>query len=210
MGVQIDGWIRIVSLVPEFELGVWNTWIFMGPFLLVILLIMLVMMKKGGPAGGSVRAVQRACKSKITLLVASLSKLIYFPAMIYSVFLPLKLGSIWFYVGLPITLLGLVGSTFVLVDWANTHAGEPVTRGIYRYSRHPMYVTGVFVFLGVSIMSASWVFLLLTIIFGVGVTRPYFVKVEEAECLGYYGAAYREYMNRTPRWIGIPNSKEKG
>ena len=197
-----------MSLIPEFELGLWNAWIFMCPFLLVTLLIMLLMMKKGGP-GGSVRAVQRACKSKITLLVASLSKLIYFPAVIYSVFLPLKFGSIWFYTGLPITLIGLVGSIIILVDWANAPAGEPVTRGIYRYSRHPMYVTGVFVFLGVSIMSVSWVFLLLTIIFGVGVTRPYFVKVEEAECLGYYGDAYREYMNRTPRWIGIPKSKRE-
>ena len=74
-----------MSLIPEFELGLWNAWIFMGPFLLVTLLIMLLMMKKGGP-GGSVGTVQRACKSKITLLVASLSKLIYFPAVIYSVF----------------------------------------------------------------------------------------------------------------------------
>ena len=49
-----------MSLVPEFELGLWNAWIFMGPFLLVTLLLMLLMMKKGGP-GGSVRAVQRAC-----------------------------------------------------------------------------------------------------------------------------------------------------
>jgi len=199
-----------MSLIPEFELGLWNAWIFMGPFLLVTLLIMLLMMKKGGApsAGGSVRAVQRACKSRITLLVASLSKLINFPALIYSVFLPLKLGSMWFYAGLPITLVGLVGTIIVLVDWANTPAGEPVTRGIYRYSRHPMYVTGFLLFLGVSIMSASWVFLLLTLIFGVGVTRPYSVKVEEAECLGYYGVAYGEYLNRTPRWIGIPKSQK--
>ncbi len=197
-----------MSLILEFELGLWNAWIFMVPFLLVTFLIILLMMKKGAP-GGPVRAVQRACKSKTTLLVAFLSKFIYFPAGIYSVFLPLKLGSIWFYVGLPITLIGLVGSIIILMDWANTPAGEPVTRGIYRYSRHPMYVTGVFVFLGVSILSASWVFLLLTIIFGVGVTRPYFVKVEEAQCLGHYGAAYREYMNRTPRWIGIPKSEKK-
>jgi protein-S-isoprenylcysteine O-methyltransferase Ste14 len=197
-----------MSLIPEFELGLWNAWIFMVPFLLVTLLLMLLMMKKDAP-GGPVRAVQRACKSKTTLLVASLSKIIYFPAVIYSVFLPLQLGSIWFYVGLPITFIGLVGSIVVLVDWANTPAGQPVTRGIYRYSRHPMYVTGVFIFLGVSIISASWVFLLFTIIFGVGVTRPYFVKVEEAQCLGHYGAAYREYMNKTPRWIGIPKSEER-
>jgi len=166
------------------------------------------MMKKGAP-GGPVRAVQRACKSKTTLLVASLSKFIIFPAVIYSVFLPLKLGTIWFYVGLPITLLGLVGTTLVLVSWAITPAGEPVTRGIYRYSRHPMYVTMVLLLLGVSIISASWVFLLFTIISGVGFTRPFFLKVEEAQCLGHYGAAYREYMNRTPRWIGIPKSEKK-
>jgi len=197
-----------VSFIPDFELGLWNAWIFMGPFLLVTLLLMFLMTKKGAP-GGSVRAVQRACKSKTTLLVAILSKLIYFPAVIYSFFLPLKLGSIWFYVGLPIMLLGLVGTILVLVDWANTPAGEPVTRGIYRYSRHPSYVTMFLLLLGVSIASVSWVFLLFTIIFGVGVNRPYFVKVEEAQCLGHYGAAYREYMNRTPRWIGIPKSKKR-
>lgn len=192
-------------LIPEFELGLWNAWIFMVPSLLLMLLCLLVMTKKGAP-GGPARVI---CKSKTTLLVASLSKITYFPAVIYSVFLPLKLGTTWFYVGLPITLIGLVGTIIVFVDWSNTPAGQPVTRGIYRYSRHPMYVTGVFIFLGVSILSASWIFLLFTIIFGVGVTRPYFVKIEEAQCLGHYGARYREYMNRTPRWIGIPKSKKE-
>jgi len=49
---------------------------------------------------------------------------------------------------------------------------------------------------------------LFTIISVIGVTRPYFVKVEEAQCLRHYGAAYQEYMNRTSRWIGIPKSKK--
>jgi protein-S-isoprenylcysteine O-methyltransferase Ste14 len=190
-------------LLPAFELGLWNAWIFMVPALLVTLLCILLMTKKSAP-GGPARV---PCKSKTTLLVASLSKIIYFPAALYSIFLPLQLGTIWFYVGLPITLLGLVGTILVLVDWANTPAGQPVTTGLYRYSRHPMYITEVVLFLGVSIISASWVFLLFTIISGVGVTRPYFVKIEEAQCLGHYGAAYREYMNRTPRWIGIPKSR---
>jgi protein-S-isoprenylcysteine O-methyltransferase Ste14 len=194
-----------MSLIPAFDIGVWNAWILMVPFLLVTLLCILFMMRKGA-LGGPARV---PCKSKTTLLVASLSKIIYFPAVIYSVFLPLELGTIWFYVGLPITLVGLVGSIVVLMDWAITPAGKPVTRGLYRYSRHPMYVTGIFVFLGVSILSASWIFLLFTIIFGVGVTRPYFIRIEEAQCLGHYVAAYREYMNKTPRWIGLPKSAAK-
>jgi protein-S-isoprenylcysteine O-methyltransferase Ste14 len=194
-----------VSLIPAFELGLWNAWIFMAPALLVLLLCFPVMMKKDAP-GGPARV---PCKSKITLLVATLSKIIFFLAVVYSVFLPLQLGTIWFYVGLPITLIGLVGIILVLVAWVKTLVGQPVTRGVYRFSRHPMYVAMVLILFGVSIISASWVFLLFAIITVVGVTRPFSVKIEEAQCLGHYGAAYREYMNRTPRWIDIPKSEKK-
>ena len=86
---------EILALIPEFELGLWNAWIFMGPSLLFMLLCLLVMTKKDAP-GGPARI---PCKSKTTLLVASLSKIIYFPAAIYSVFLLLQLGTTWFYVG---------------------------------------------------------------------------------------------------------------
>ena len=189
-----------MSLIPEFELGLWNAWIFMVPSLLVMLLCMLVMAKKGAPAES-----WRLSKTKMAF--CAFSKLIYFAAVAYSVFLPLKLGTIWFYAGLPITLVGLVGSIVVLVNWANTPAGKPVTRGIYRYSRHPMYVTEVLLLFGVSIASASWVFLLFPIVIGVGAV--YFIKIEEAYTLGHYGKAYLEYMNRTPRWIGIPKSEKK-
>jgi protein-S-isoprenylcysteine O-methyltransferase Ste14 len=32
------------------------------------------------------------------------------------------------------------------------------------------------------------------------------VAPEERGCLEKYGEAYRQYMNRTPRWIGLPRS----
>jgi protein-S-isoprenylcysteine O-methyltransferase Ste14 len=93
-----------------------------------------------------------------------------------------------------------------VVSWVNTPAGEIVTRGIYRFSRHPIYVTEVLLLLGVSIASASWFFLLFPIIVGFGVA--YFIKIEEAQCIGHYGNAYREYMDRTPRWIGMPRPRK--
>jgi protein-S-isoprenylcysteine O-methyltransferase Ste14 len=191
-----------MTMIPAFEIGVWNAWIFMIPFLLVNLLFFILMARKGAPGGPS----RVPCKSRATLLVATSSKIIYLPAVIYSIFLPLRFGEVWFYIGLPFTLAGLIGSVIIMVDWALTPAGKPVTRGLYRYSRHPIYVTGVVMLLGVSIISASWIFLLFTIIFGVGVTRPYFINIEEAQCLGHYGEAYNRYIAGTPRWIGIPKS----
>jgi len=190
-----------MSLIQDFELGLWNAWIFMVPSLVISLLSLLLFKQKRAPSPEGARL------SKPTLLWCLVSKFIYFPSVIYSVFLPLKLGTIWFYVGLPLTLVGFVGSIIVLVNWANTPAGEPVTRGLYRYSRHPMYVTEVLLLLGVSIISASWVFLLFPLIIGVGAV--YFIKMEEAQTLGHYGKAYSEYMKRTPRWIGIPKSQKK-
>jgi len=35
VGVQVGVWIRIVSLIPEFELGLWNAWIFVLIFFLI-------------------------------------------------------------------------------------------------------------------------------------------------------------------------------
>ena len=191
-----------MSLVPEFELGFWNAWIFMVPSLLLMLLWLILMTKKHAPL-----PPKNARMPKTAELFNIISKLIYFPAVICSVFMPLKLGTVWFYIGLPITLIGLVGSLMVVVNWANTPAGEPVTRGIYRYSRHPGYVTEVSLLLGVSIISASWVFSLFPIIIWAG--AAHFIKLEEAYTLGHYGKAYSEYMNRTPRWIGLPKSEKR-
>jgi len=79
---------------------------------------------------------------------------------------------------------------------------EPVSGGAYRYSRHPIYTALVLIFLGVSMASASWVFLLLTVLMAVLVSLS--VADEERYCVEKYGDSYREYMDRTPRWIGIP------
>jgi protein-S-isoprenylcysteine O-methyltransferase Ste14 len=131
-----------------------------------------------------------------------LSKLIYFPAVIYSIFLPLKLKTAWFYTGLPIALIGLAVYAIFLVNWADTPPGKPVTRGLYRYTRHPMYISSSLLLLGVTVASASWVFLLITVITTVG--EVVFAGHEEKGCLNQYGDAYREYMDRTSRWLGIP------
>jgi protein-S-isoprenylcysteine O-methyltransferase Ste14 len=70
-----------------------------------------------------------------------------------------------------------------------------------------MYITGFLFYLGISITSASWVFLLFSLVFTV--LSFAMASAEEKSCLGQYGVVYREYMNRTPRWIGLPKSEAK-
>jgi hypothetical protein len=73
--------------------------------------------------------------SRVEKIILYGSKVMFVPALIYSIFLPLKLGTMWFYIGLPITLIGLITGVMVLVNWATTPPDESVTRGLYRYSR---------------------------------------------------------------------------
>ena len=191
-----------MSLIPAFEIGLWNAWIFMLIDLLTLPFLFRIAKRRAVTSQDEeFNAFSRSNKG----LFFS-SKLIIFIAAIYSIFLPLKLGTIWFYVGVPITLIGLAGMIVVMVNWANTPPNEPIIEKFYRYSRHPMYVTSFILYLGISIATASWLFALFLIIFTVGAVT--FAGFEEQGCLEQYGDAYREYMNRTPRWIGIPKSEK--
>jgi protein-S-isoprenylcysteine O-methyltransferase Ste14 len=186
-----------MSAIPVFEIGVWNAWIFM-PYLFLIMLA-AGKLKKGEEPKNELDNLGKTEKN-----IFIFSKVVFYCPVIYSIFLPLELGTIWFYVGIPITLIGLATVTIVMVNFATTPYDETVTKGLYRYSRHPMYITSTLFFLGVGIASASWLFLLLSILFSIS----HFMNAipEERFCLKQYGKAYEEYMNRTPRWIGIPKA----
>jgi protein-S-isoprenylcysteine O-methyltransferase Ste14 len=193
-----------VSLIPAFEIGLGNAWIFM---LLEVLTFPLFFRVATGRAPEGEGKSQVSALSKTKRISLYSSKIIYIPAFIYSIFLPLKLGTVWFYVGLPITLIGFIAGVVVILNWAASPLGKPVTNGLYRYSRHPMYVTSFIFFLGLSIATASWVFLLFTIL--LIAASFYFAPLEEQSCLEKYGDAYREYMDQTPKYIGIPRSEAK-
>jgi len=194
-----------MSLVPAFELGLWNAWIFMLYFPLHPLLFLLV--DKAVGVGDIMKKMATPIYTKTEKRISHGYFLILILSFIYSVFLPLQLGTAWFYVGLPIYLVGLLIFMVAIVNIATTPHGEPFTKGAYRYSRHPMYLGQILMLIGVTIASASWVFLLLSIALMI---LSHLVAIpEERLCLESYGDAYREYMNRTPRWIGIPKSEKR-
>jgi protein-S-isoprenylcysteine O-methyltransferase Ste14 len=187
-----------MSPIPAFEIGVWNVWLLMLP--LVLIPTIMAPIKKGLFK----KTESTANLSKTEKRVLVFSKVFLALTFLYSIFLPLKLGTLWFYVGLPISLLGIAMYIFVSVSIANTPVDGPVTTGLYRYSRHPMYVASFLAPIGAGIASASWLFLLLAVL----VTVTHFMNAifEERLCLEAYGGVYQKYLNRTPRWIGVPKS----
>jgi protein-S-isoprenylcysteine O-methyltransferase Ste14 len=127
--------------------------------------------------------------------------------VLYSIFLPLKIGTAWLYVGLVIFALALVMSVITTVNYATTPLDTPVSKGVYRISRNPIYFTGFLLYIGIGIATASWVILLCAILWIV--LFQIVLPSEERFLLEKYGDSYREYMNKTPKWIGFPKSGAK-
>ena len=189
-----------MSLIPAFEIGLWNAWIFLIPYAYINFGLGYLIVDRNALLF-TWPSYTKSEKRFLGILAVTL-----LAPWIYSIFLPVKMGMAWFYAGLAIYLLGLIFITMATLSFSNTPLDGPVTKGIYRISRHPMNFGVCLVLIGVGIASASWVLLLCAAAFII-LQWTVLEKSEERMCLDKFGDAYREYMNRTPRWIGVPKSR---
>jgi protein-S-isoprenylcysteine O-methyltransferase Ste14 len=193
-----------MSFTPALEIGVWNAWIFMVAWVFFHMLPLTwpifrydikAMFKKGGASPPYNRNEK---------VINNLGTIVWFTLLIYSIFLPLPLGTPLLYTGIVLFAVGIIITNIAMISFSKTAIDEPVTTGLYRYSRHPVYI-GIFVqYIGIGIASASGLFLLLIIVSII--LSILVVPAEERFCCEKYGDAYREYMKRTPRWLGLPKS----
>jgi protein-S-isoprenylcysteine O-methyltransferase Ste14 len=187
-----------MALMPAFEIGLWNAWIFVIPILVIAFSDMRVTAAR---ESGQSADFQLTRKEKRIINAIFLPMVVSF---IYAVFLPLRLGAAWLCGGLVIYSLGVAFSIVAVLNFATSPRDKLITRGVYRISRNPMYVGLILMQVGLGIMCSSWLYLLLTLVLLILLNEN--LSAEERYCLYRYGDSYREYVNRTPRWIGIPKA----
>lgn len=191
-----------MSWLPAFKLGLWNAWIPMLIFLLNPLL--LIVIDKAVGTGEILKKMDSAPPNPVEKRANTVYSVFLYLLIAYSIFLPLKLNTAWFYAGLVIYLVGLTILLIAIVNAATTPSGQLFSNGIYRYSRHPMYLSLLMILISVGIASASWVFLLFSIV--IIFIFVVYINAEERSCLELFGDEYQEYITRTPRWMGIPRT----
>jgi protein-S-isoprenylcysteine O-methyltransferase Ste14 len=187
-----------MSFIPAFEIGFWNAWIFIIPLIIYwfggIKLLFSKRMAESPPL-----------KRRKDRIISQILVFAMFFSFLYSIFMPIELGTIWFYIGLFTYLVGMALITLAMLDFATTPIDIPVTKGVYRYSRNPMFIGYFLVYAGIAIACVSWIYILLTILFILIVNH--LSPLEEAITLEHYGKSYEEYIKRTPKWIGMANKK---
>ena len=107
--------------------------------------------------------------------------------------------SVFFYAGLAIYLLGLTLCAISMRDFARPDANGMNTKGLYRYSRNPMYVAYFVCFLGMALLTKSLTFFIILIIFQL--SGHWIIRSEERWCLTQFDQAYRDYMSKVRRYL---------
>ena len=152
-----------------------------------------------------------ALKSLIFTVIAPGSVTILVPYVLLNSFgelFSVKIGYFRYLGLIPISLGTLI---YFWCVWDFTFAGkgtpapidppkELVVKGLYQFSRNPMYVGVLFILFGEAIFFATLLILGYMVVFFF-CFHLFVVAYEEPTLRGTFGAAYKRYCDAVPRWL---------
>jgi len=183
-----------MSWGPIFEIGWLNAWLGALPLVAVPWLMILFGRRETSARMGAMSPYQGGAK-----IAALGGTVLYYVAALYTIWLPLKIGTGLFYAGVVVFLIGIICLIVGRINFSKTPADQPVTTGLYRISRNPLYFFGSLAVVGLGLASGSWIVIALIVVQFVFV--HFAVLAEERFCLEKYGQSYQEYKDRTPRYF---------
>ena len=180
-------------LIPDFKIGWLNAWLGCIPIILSMIII-FVPNKESRKRAGDMSSY--TIKEKIRALISSF---IFFGAMLYTIILPLKFGTTWFYVGLVIYILGLIPYIISMVNFVSTPLNTQIIKGIYKVSRNPIYFFSTLTLLGIGIAGGSGLMIIFVILYVI--LNHLTILAEEKFCSDKYGESYDKYIKTVARYF---------
>jgi len=171
-----------MSLIPELSFSLNNAWLLSVFYLIVSIGLVLLIPKHN---------IQKFVKIPKIRYVNILNHILYYGFMVFSIFVPLQIGTQIFYIGIILFIIGILLYFVSIFYFAISEYDKPVTEKIYQISRHPVYLSFFIIGIGISLTGASWILIIiLTLHFA---TTILIIKEEEKSCVEIYGKEYETY-----------------
>ena len=169
-----------------------------------LLLIPFFIVRFGLLAALNPEAVRRAAyfapmrdKERIAYCIYQISNAGIF---IYLIFLKVRMEDAWwFYCGAACYLLGLCLCEITIANFASPNDAGLNRNGIYKFSRNPMYIAYFIHFIGMALLTQSWILASMVLVFQI--SAHWIILAEERWCLKKFGAAYEDYMRSVRRYL---------
>lgn len=183
-----------MELIPTLEIGWLNGWILLAFEFLIQGFLLLVF-----PKDVVSRLFDRSGWNKEQKTFLILGKVFSLACLILIILTPLKIHNGVFIPGAILYAIGLVGLIVAMLNFKDTPLNQPVTKGVYKISRHPQIVTQIIFLLGICVAIGSWV-ALFTLLMS-KLLQHFAILAEEENCVKQYGESYRDFMKRVPRYF---------
>ncbi|MFX1516668.1 MAG: methyltransferase family protein [Promethearchaeota archaeon] len=183
-----------MEFFPPLEVTLLGGWLFILCVAILQPSILLLM-----PKTVRSRLLDRSNFTRDQKILTGVSKTIVLFFQLILIFTPLAIGSIEFVIGIILFFLGIIGEVTAVMNFKMTPIDEPVTRGLYKYSRNPQETMLSIYFFGASFAVGSW---FLVFLFGFSrIFNHFHILAQEQACLKEYGESYKEYMKKVPRYL---------
>jgi protein-S-isoprenylcysteine O-methyltransferase Ste14 len=183
-----------MELIPALELGWLNGWILLALEFLIQGFLLLIF-----PKDVVSRLFDRSGWNVKQRVFTIIGKVFSLACLILIILTPLKLNSSVFIVGLILYVIGLAGLVAAMLNFKDTPLNQPVTKGVYKVSRHPQIVALSILFLGICVAIGSWAALFKLVMSRL--LQHFGILAEEEVCLKQYGESYRVFLKRVPRYF---------
>jgi protein-S-isoprenylcysteine O-methyltransferase Ste14 len=188
-----------MDILPEFTLGLFNTYLFMIWLLIFPILSRIIIKQK---AVAQLLSTSVPMNHEKTLNILSMTAIIL--GVLYSFFLPLKITAITFYPGLILFITAFILNFIILLTIRHATPDKPFTQGPYKISRHPLYLALTMMLIANILMSLSPIIFIILFITTIHLILA--IPAEEQYCLQKFGQQYQNYQKNTPRFIGLPRN----
>lgn len=170
-----------------------NSFILMVP-LIVIRLFLLKFLNKDADKVAN-KFVPTIGNEKIGSYIYQLSTIILF---FLPLFLRLNSVDLFSILGGVFYVFGIVFQLLSILTFSNFSNETPLTSGVYKICRHPMYIGYDLYFIGYSMITHSELMGCITVLF---VLSSHFLIVsEERWCKSMFGEDYLDYIDRVKRY----------
>ncbi len=132
----------------------------------------------------------RFTKTPYINYISEIYKYSYILLLLLTIFIPFQINT-YFFIGLGIYLLGLFIYISAIFYFSINEIDLPVTKGIYKYLRHPVYFGFIIMYLGITLISSNILLLILSLV--IAYCSYQIALLEEELCSDTYGKDYINY-----------------
>jgi protein-S-isoprenylcysteine O-methyltransferase Ste14 len=132
-------------------------------------------------------------------LFGLLYQVLYYLQLLFLCFLSFAESNFLFYIGTAVYIVGILLYSTAMFYFAIAQYDKPVTQGLYKFSRHPVYFSFFIIILGASFATGNFILLIMSVLYLICSWQ--IGKAEEQDCIKKYGEEYQKYAENVRRFI---------